>query len=78
MACTCICENCNVCALKTVRWVLYSLNLCCCHVSVRQKNKQGLIKYLGGGSMDSVINRFGAMYVIESYIVDDVLIMFVR
>ena len=63
--------------LKTVKWVLHSLNLLYAHVVVRKKTQNGVV-CLGGGNTSQVIRRFGDCAVLHSSIVDGVLIVFVR
>lgn len=63
--------------LKTVKWVLHSLNLLYAHVVVRKVTKNGF-DFLGGGATGDIARRFGNEYVLHSTIVDDVLIVFVR
>lgn len=62
----------------TVKWVLMSLNLNeYTHVSIRRHLYHGM-DYLGGGSVGSVLARFGNKEIEDSYIVDNVLVIYVR
>lgn len=58
--------------LKSVKWCLVSLNLLGSHVSLRNKNG-----YIGGGSVKQVISRYGDMLVEKSFLIDNVLVLFV-
>lgn len=62
----------------TVKWVLLSLNLePYTHISVRRHGTNGA-EYLGGGRFFSVIERFGNMVIDDSYIIDNVLCIYVK
>lgn len=63
---------------KTVRWVLLSLNLVTgSRVSIRRHGKNG-VDFIGGGSVASVIARFGDMEIVDSWIIDNALCIYVR
>lgn len=63
---------------NTVKWVLLSLNLNeFTHVVVRRHAKPG-IEYLGGGSVSSVLSRFGDMLIEDSCIIDGVFVLYVK
>lgn len=62
---------------KTVKWILYSLNLLYGHVVIRRKTPEGLFP-LGGGSAAEVLDRFGDYIVIYSSISDNVLYLIVE
>lgn len=63
---------------NTVKWVLVSLNLNeYTHVAIRRHVAHGMI-YLGGGTVASVLSRFGNEIIEDSYIVDDILIIYVK
>lgn len=62
--------------LKSVRWILLSLNPCGEHITVRRKLKHGFCM-LGGGSMAAVLERFGNEQVLCSAIVNNVLVLYV-
>lgn len=54
--------------MVTIKWVLVSMNLCdYTHVVVQTKDKMPV----GGGSVGSVIRRFGDKEIFESYITQD-------
>lgn len=63
---------------STVKWVLLSLNLNeFTHVSIRQHMASGL-NYLGGGSVASVLSRFGDREIADSCIIENALIIYVK
>lgn len=62
----------------TVKWTLLSLNLNeFARVSIRRHMISG-IEYLGGGSVASVLSRFGNEVITDSCIIDNVLVIYVR
>lgn len=61
---------------KTVKWVLYSLNLLYGHIVVREKTAKGLFP-LGGGSAAEVLDRFGDYIVLSSAISENILFLVV-
>ena len=62
---------------KTVKWVLISLNLIpYSRISVRRHGANG-VEYLGGGYCSSVLSRFGDMEIVDSCIIDNILILYV-
>lgn len=62
---------------KTVKWLLYSLNLCeYTHVSIREHLPRS-INYLGGGKPGDMIQRFGDRVVLDSCIYDNILCLYV-
>lgn len=66
--------------MKTVKWVLLSLNLNqYTHIVVRQHTPQG-ISFLGGSNkVSEILRRFGSLYVENSHITSDgILIMYVK
>lgn len=66
--------------MKTVKWVLLSLNLNqYTHIVVRQHTSQG-IAFLGGSDkVSTILRRFGNMYVENSHITSDGLfILYVK
>nr|DAL06956.1 MAG TPA: hypothetical protein [Inoviridae sp.] len=66
--------------MKTVKWILLSLNLNpYTHIVIRQHTERG-VDMLGGSDKVSVIlQRFGSLYVENSYITSDgILIMYVK
>lgn len=66
--------------MKTVKWVLLSLNLNqYTHIVVRQHTPQG-VTLLGGSDMVSeILRRFGDMYVENTFITSDGLfVMYVK
>lgn len=66
--------------MKTVKWILLSLNLNpYTHIVIRQHTERG-VSMLGGSDKVSVIlQRFGSLYVENSYITSDgILIMYVK
>lgn len=65
--------------MKSVSWVLRSLNLMDCHVVIRKRGKYfGQTETLGGGSVGSVISRFGSMSVVSSDVIGNVLYLYVE
>ena len=63
--------------IKSVKWVLLSLNLLpFSRVSIRRHLHPG-IEYLGGGSVSSVLCRFGQELIEDSCIIDNVLVIYV-
>nr|DAW04680.1 MAG TPA: hypothetical protein [Inoviridae sp.] len=66
--------------MKTVKWILLSLNLNpYTHIVIRRHTERG-VDMLGGSDKVSVIlQRFGSLYVENSYITSDgILIMYVK
>lgn len=66
--------------MKTVKWILLSLNLNpYTHIVIRRHTERG-VDMLGGSDKISVIlQRFGSLYVENSYITSDgILIMYVK
>ena len=64
--------------MKSVKWVLLSLNLLpYTHISIRQHGRNGVV-YLGGGRFSSVVERFGDRQIEDSCIIDNVLCIYVR
>ena len=66
--------------MKTVKWILLSLNLNpYTYIVIRQHTERG-VDMLGGSDKVSVIlQRFGSLYVDNSYITSDgILIMYVK
>lgn len=66
--------------MKTVKWILLSLNLNpYTHIVIRRHMERG-VDMLGGSDKVSVIlQRFGSLYVENSYITSDgILIMYVK
>ena len=66
--------------MKTVKWVLLSLNLNpYTHIVVRQHTPQGIALLGGSDKVSVILKRFGDMYVENSYITSDGLfIMYVK
>lgn len=63
---------------KTVKWTLLSLGLEeFTHVCIRRHSVQCGYEMLGGGSVSSVLSRFGNLMISDSFIRDDVLYIFV-
>lgn len=63
---------------NTVKWALISLNLnTYSHVSIRRHLNNDMV-YLGGGSVATVLSRFGNEQIEDSCIVDNVLVIYVR
>lgn len=66
--------------MKTVKWILLSLNLNpYTHIVIRRHTERG-VDMLGGSDKVSVIlQRFGSLYVENSHITSDgILIMYVK
>lgn len=66
--------------MKTVKWILLSLNLNpYTHIVIRRHTERG-VDMLGGSDKVSVIlQRFGSLYVENLYITSDgILIMYVK
>ncbi len=64
--------------MKSVKWVLLSLNpVGYVHVVVRQHTKTG-IDYLGGGLASDIVDRFGDRLVECSNVVDNILCLYVK
>lgn len=62
----------------TVKWTLISLNLLPhTHIAIRRHTSSG-VDYLGGGDFMRVVKRFGDMEIIDSAIIDNILIIHVR
>lgn len=62
---------------KSVKWVLLSLNLCdYTHVCVREHKENSFVP-VGGGHPGQVIRRFGNRLVVDSYICDNILFLYV-
>lgn len=65
--------------LKSVNWVLRSLNLMSCHVVIRKRGKLlGQTETLGGGSVADVISRYGSMTVESTDVIDNILYLYVK
>ena len=63
--------------MKTVKWILLSLNLNpYTHIVVRQHTQQGIAMLGGSDKVSEILRRFGNMYVENTYITSDGL--FVR
>lgn len=63
---------------NTVRFALISLNLNnYCHVSIRHRLDAGM-EYLGGGTVASVLSRFGDKEIEDSCIIDNILVIYVK
>ena len=73
----------NICAnYKSVKWVLLSLNFNeCIRVFVRERMRLyprfGGYRYLGGGYVGDMIQRYGDRLVVDSCILEDALILYV-
>lgn len=65
--------------MKTVKWILLSLNLDeYTHILVRRHSSGGA-ETLGGGNVSSVLSRFGNLYVTDSSVRNDgIFVLFVR
>lgn len=66
--------------MKTVKWVLLSLNLNqYSHIVVRQHTPQGVTPLGGSDKVSEILRRFGDMYVENTYITSDGLfVMYVK
>lgn len=66
--------------MKTVKWILLSLNLNpYTHIVVRQHTLQGITPLGGSGKVSEILRRFGNMYVENTYITSDGLfVMYVK
>lgn len=66
--------------MKTVKWILLSLNLNpYTHIVVRRHTSQGIIPLGGSDKVSEILRRFGDLYVENSYITSDgILIMYVK
>lgn len=66
--------------MKTVKWILLSLNLNpYTHIVVRQHTPQGTAMLGGSDKVSEILRRFGDLYVENSYITSDgILIMYVK
>lgn len=66
--------------MKTVKWILLSLNLNpYTHIVVRQHTPQGIAMLGGSDKVSEILRRFGNLYVENSYITSDgILIMYVK
>lgn len=66
--------------MKTVKWVLLSLNLNqYTHIVVRQHTPQGITPLGGSDKVSVILQRFGGLYVENSHITSDgILIMYVK
>ena len=60
----------------TVAELLKEMNLLYCHCCIKERALGGLVS-VGGGTVDSVIKRFGHLEVNSSLIVENVLIFIV-
>lgn len=56
----------------TVADLLKEMNLLYCHCCIREKTSTGMVP-IGGGSVESVIKRFGHLEVKSSIIVENIL-----
>lgn len=61
----------------TVGECLEALQLPLVRISIRRKIPHS-VEYLGGGYADSVIRRFGSMVIVDSNIIDNVLVIYVE
>lgn len=58
--------------MKTVKWVLLSLNLNpYTRIVIRQHTVQGIVMLGGSDKVSVILKRFGDMYVENSYITSD-------
>lgn len=66
--------------MKTVKWILLSLNLNpYTHIVVRQHTQQGIAMLGGSDKVSEILRRFGNMYVENTYITSDGLfVMYVK
>lgn len=66
--------------MKTVKWILLSLNLNpYTHIVVRRHTPQGITPLGGSDKVLEILRRFGDLYVENSYITSDgILIMYVK
>ena len=66
--------------MKTVKWILLSLNLNpYTHIVVRQHTPQGITPLGGSDKVSEILRRFGDMCVENTYITSDGLfIMYVK
>lgn len=66
--------------MKTVKWILLSLNLNpYTHIVVRRHISQGITPLGGSDKVSEILRRFGDLYVENSYITSDgILIMYVK
>ena len=66
--------------MKTVKWILLSLNLNpYMHIVVRQHTPQGIAMLGGSDKVSVILQRFGSLYVENSHITSDgILIMYVK
>ena len=66
--------------MKTVKWILLSLNLNpYTHIVIRQHTPQGIGLLGGSDKVSEILRRFGDMYVENTYITSDGLfIMYVK
>lgn len=66
--------------MKTVKWILLSLNLNpYTHIVIRQHTPQGIVPLGGSDKVSEILRRFGDMYVENTYITSDGLfIMYVK
>lgn len=66
--------------MKTVKWILLSLNLNpYTHIVVRRHTQQGITPLGGSDKVSDILRRFGDMYVENTYITSDGLfIMYVK
>lgn len=66
--------------MKTVKWILLSLNLNpYTHIVVRQHTQQGIAMLGGSNKVSEILRRFGDMYVENTHITSDGLfVIYVR
>lgn len=66
--------------MKTVKWILLSLNLNAhTHIVIRQHTERGIAMLGGSDKVSEIIRRFGDRFVENSYITSDGLfIMYVK
>lgn len=66
--------------MKTVKWILLSLNLNpCTHIVIRRHTERGIAMLGGSFKVSEIIYRFGDMLVENSFITSDGLfIMYVK
>lgn len=66
--------------MKTVKWILLSLNLNpYTHIVIRRHTERGVDMLGGSDKVSLILQRFGSLYVENSYITSDgILIMYVK
>lgn len=66
--------------MKTVKWILLSLNLNpYTHIVIRRHTERGVDMFGGSDKVSVILQRFGSLYVENSYITSDgILIMYVK